>query len=208
MNDAAEDFAATLDVSRETRDRLRLHADLLSKWTPAINLVSRGSLNQLWTRHFLDSAQLFAVHPISAGSWVDLGSGGGFPGLVLAILAAEAAPELHFTLVESDLRKATFLRTVATETGIEVTVLSERAEVLAPLSADVVSARALAPLPKLLGYAKRHLSPTGRGLFLKGANSQAEIDEALASWRFDVQKFPSKTDPASVILSIGGIARV
>lgn len=201
-------FEAEVDVSRETSERLALYAALLEKWNPAINLVSRASLTHLWTRHFLDSAQVFDLRPTDRGHWADLGAGGGFPGLVLVILAAEAAPELRFTLVESDQRKATFLRTVLRETGLTADVQAERIESLAPLNADVLSARALAPLSILLGFAERHLRPGGHALFPKGATHAQEIDDALAHWRFDVQKFPSRTEADSVILKIGGIARV
>ncbi|KDB03632.1 16S rRNA methyltransferase [Defluviimonas sp. 20V17] len=206
--EGAEAFGAAYDVSRETLDRLQDYAALLEKWNPKINLVSKSTIDALWARHMLDSAQLFDRRPAGAAHWADLGSGGGFPGLVLAILAHEAAPDLRFTLVESDQRKATFLRTVAAETGISANVVSERIESLAPLGADVLTARALAPLPRLLGYAARHLVPGGRALFPKGVSYMAEIDDSLASWRFDVQKIPSRTDPASVILSIGGITHV
>ncbi|MFC2969984.1 16S rRNA (guanine(527)-N(7))-methyltransferase RsmG [Acidimangrovimonas pyrenivorans] len=208
MNGGKAAFLAQRPVSRETLARLECYAALLEKWNGAINLVSKSTLAQLWTRHFLDSAQIFDLKPEGARSWADLGSGGGFPGLVIAILAAEAAPELRVTLVESDIRKATFLSTVARETGVQVEVRPERIEALAPLGADAVSARALAPLDDLLGYAARHLAPEGRAIFLKGAAHAQEIEEALAHWRFDVQKHPSKTDPKAVILSIGGLARV
>lgn len=208
MTPAEEAIRAECDVSRETIERLQIYAALLEKWNPAINLVSKATLSEVWPRHFLDSAQLFALRPASATHWADLGSGGGFPGLVIALLAAERAPDLRVTLVEADLRKCTFLRTVAVETGVTPTILTERIESLAPLQADVLSARALAPLPRLLDFALRHLAPQGRALFQKGATHATEIDTALASWRFDVQKIPSKTDPASVILNIGGIARV
>jgi 16S rRNA (guanine527-N7)-methyltransferase len=199
---------AVPDVSRETTERLSRFADLLRKWNPSINLVSRTTLDSLETRHILDSAQLFDFKPAGARHWVDLGSGGGFPGLVIAILAAELAPTLRVTLIESDRRKATFLRTVARELDLkEVRVLAERIETVPPQDADVVSARALAPLPDLLAYAERHLAPGGIALFPKGARHD-EVDDGLASWRFEVQKFPSRTDPKAVILKLGAIARV
>lgn len=198
---------AGLDVSRETAGRLDAYAALLEKWNPAINLVARSTLPDLWTRHILDSAQLLDLAPAGATSWVDLGSGGGFPGLVVAILAAERRPRLTLTLVESDLRKATFLGTVVRELGLTTRICAERSESLDPLGADVVSARALAPLTELLSHAKRHLAPGGVALFPKGAAHEAEIAEALERWRFSVQKHPSRTEPEAVVLSIGDIAR-
>jgi len=197
-----------LDVSRETYDRLKTYEALLRKWNPAINLVSRKTLDQAWTRHFVDSAQIFSFAPGNARHWADLGSGGGFPGMVIAILAAEKRPQMRVTLVESDQRKATFLRSVARETGIAAEVIARRIEEVPPLGADVLSARALAPLTQLLGFAERHLCPGGIALFPKGAGHRAELDEALETWRFDVQKTPSRTEPGAVILRIGGIARV
>ncbi|WP_414898955.1 16S rRNA (guanine(527)-N(7))-methyltransferase RsmG [Rhodovulum sp. YEN HP10] len=197
------------DVSRETSERLASYASLLRKWTPVINLVSRATLEELETRHFADSAQLFDLAPGEARHWVDLGSGGGFPGLVIAILADERAPDLRVTLIESDQRKATFLRTVAREIGLNrVEVIDERLETADPQGADVLSARALAPLDRLLGFAERHLAPGGAALFPKGARYADEVKRALASWRFEVQNHPSKTDPQAVVLKLGGIARV
>ena len=203
----AQAFAAECIVSRETMARLEIYDKLLAKWNPAINLVAKSTLADVWSRHFLDSAQIFALAPQKALHWVDLGSGGGFPGLVVAILALEQRPELRVTLVESDQRKATFLRTVAREVGAAVIVESVRVEQLTPQNADILSARALAPLAQLCGFAERHLAHSGTGIFLKGANAQQEIDEALALWRFEVQKTISKTDPSAVILTVQGIAR-
>ena len=189
-----------MNVSRETMGKLELYAALLLKWNPAINLVAKSTLADLWARHFEDSAQVFDLCPPEARRWVDLGTGGGFPGMVVALLANERQ-------VESDQRKATFLRTVARECGIEVEVQAVRAEMLAPQAADVVSARALAPLTELLGYAARHLAHGGSAILLKGAQAEAEIAQALASWRFTVHKTPSKTDPRAVILTFREITR-
>lgn len=196
------------NVSRETIKRLEAYESLVRKWNPRINLVSPGSLDLLWTRHFADSAQLFHLAPPSATHWADLGSGGGFPGLVIAILAAEARPGLRITLVESDQRKAAFLAAAARALDISVDILAHRIEALAPLCAEVISARALAPLDTLLGYAERHVVPGGVALFPKGATVGAEIARALEHWRFSYQKEPSKTDAQGVILIIGGISRV
>lgn len=195
-------------VSRETQDRLTAFATTLRQWNRRINLVAPSSLDRLWERHILDSLQLFSVRPSTARHWADLGTGGGFPGLVVAILAAEAAPDLRLTLVESDRRKAAFLAAAARAAGVKPRILAERAEALPPLHADVLSARALAPLTRLLTQAHRHLAPGGIALFPKGARHAQEIDEALADWRFRVQKIPSRTDPSGVILAIDGVARV
>jgi len=186
--------------------RLEVYAALLGKWTPAINLVAKSTLPEIWHRHFLDSAQAFDLCPVGARNWVDLGSGGGFPGLVVAILAIEQRTELRVTLVESDARKATFLRTALREIGVDAKVETQRAETLPQQHADVVSARALAPLTRLLELAHLHLRPGGTGIFLKGANAAQEIAEALEVWRFEVQKTPSKTDSQAVLLSVKGIA--
>lgn len=201
-------FLPGRSVSRETSDRLAAFEAMIHKWNPAINLVSRSTLKDLRLRHFLDSAQIFDLAPTAARDWADLGSGGGFPGMIIAILAADARPYLSVTLVESDQRKAAFLATATRELGLSVKVIPARAESIPPLQADILSARALAPLYMLLAYAERHLSPSGTAIFPKGANHQAELDQALEHWTFSYQKVPSKTDAAGVILIIGGISRV
>ena len=199
-------FLAQINVSRETLDRLDAYAGLLEKWNPAINLVAPSTLRHIWSRHFLDSAQILEIAP-NGQTWVDIGTGGGFPGLIVAILAAEVRPDLRMTCIESDLRKATFLKTVAREVGVDVQVLSQRIEEAEPQAADILSARALAPLRQLLGFAQRHLSPNGRALFLKGANHAVETKEALESWQFQADTYVSKTNPDAVILSLGDIHR-
>lgn len=202
----AAEFTRALNVSRETLQRLDRYAGLLRRWNRKINLVSQNTIDDLWTRHFLDSAQIFELRPTTARHWADLGSGGGFPGLVVAVLAAAEAPELRVTLVESDLRKAAFLTNAARELGLSVRVEAERIEALAPLEADILSARALAPLHVLLQYADRHLIDGGRGIFLKGARADSEIEEARKSWNFDLKTHPSKTAGDSTILEIGALA--
>lgn len=201
-------FQSVFDVSRETISRLETYESLLIKWNPAINLVSKSTLPHIWDRHFADSAQIWADRPDSAGTWLDLGSGAGFPGLVIAVLAAEQMPALHITLVESDARKATFLANVAREMSVDATILSERAENLEPQRADVISARALAPLHKLLGYAMRHRADATICLFLKGANHEIELTEARKYWTFELQKMPSRTDSGGVIMKIGAFGLV
>ncbi len=202
MNDLGEQF----DVSRETLEKLEAYADLLRRWNRKINLVSPTTIDDLWSRHFVDSVQLF--HLVEwKGHWVDLGSGGGFPGLVVAILGDQGG-DRKMTLVEADLRKATFLRTVIRELELSVVVVSERIEQAAPLSADVLSARALAPLVSLLGFAERHLAKTGKAVFPKGERAMEEVSLALEHWHFTCETHSSITDAKSTILCIGDIARV
>ncbi|HBS48591.1 MAG TPA: 16S rRNA (guanine(527)-N(7))-methyltransferase RsmG [Rhodobacteraceae bacterium] len=198
--------ATDLDVSRETFERLSKFADLVRKWSPKINLVSRGSMEHLWERHIRDSIQVIR-QATPAQSWLDLGSGGGFPGLIAAIVAADEQPEQVVTLVESDQRKAIFLRTAARETGVNCTVLAQRIEQVPPRNADILSARALADLRSLLGHAERHLSPSGLALFPKGASWKKELDEARLQWRFDAEAITSKIEPTAVILKIKGVQR-
>ncbi len=203
-----ERFLRSWDVSRETLERLDIHADLVRRWTRRINLVSGATLKALWSRHFLDSAQLFRLAPASAGCWLDLGSGGGFPGLVIAALAAEDRPDLRTSLVESDSRKATFLRTAAREMGLKVQLHVERVEKLRPQNSDIVSARALAPLNLLLEYAKRHVRDGGLAIFPKGEKVKSEIAIARKTWQFELEQVSSLTDEAASILRITEFSRV
>lgn len=198
-------MAGVADVGSLTRSRLQHYLKLLEKWNPAINLVSAATLPDAWNRHIIDSLQFLELAPPRASRWVDLGSGGGFPGLVVAIAAAEHRPELRVTLVEADKRKAEFLRTVSRETDVQVTVLTERIEKLEPLQAEVLSARALAPLSHLVAHASAHLGQGGVALFAKGANWLAEVRAAKAQWTFDLKEHASMTDPTAVILEIRGI---
>ena len=188
--------------------RLEALVALLRKWNSAINLVAPASLSDVWRRHVADSAQVFALRPAGARHWLDLGSGGGFPGLVVAILAAETAPELRVELVESDQRKCIFLETAARELGLDVTVTRGRIEKIPPRQADVISARALAPLDRLCLYALRHLAPGGTCLFLKGADVDSEIVEARRHFDFDLSLSPSQTDARGVIAKLTGLSHV
>jgi len=201
-------FLAARNVSRETLERLSRYETLLRKWNPAINLVAKSTVEQIWTRHFLDSAQLFDLAGPEWHTWVDLGSGGGFPGLVIAILAAEERPEAVVTLIESDGRKAAFLANVSRGLGLRARIVNARIESVQPLGVPVLSARALAPLGALVGFAAGHLTADGVALFPKGANHAAELDEALEAWRFSYETTPSATDPNAVVFSIRDISRV
>lgn len=191
---------AELNVSRETWEKLERLSALLAKWNPAINLVSKSTIGSAWQRHIVDSAQLFPQSRFL--HWADLGSGGGFPGLVIAVIASELNPEARFTLVEVDQRKATFLREAARELGVSPEVLTERIESVAPLNADVLSARALAPLDGLCGFATRHLVADGVALFPKGASWRAEVDDARRNWTFSLDVLPSQTDRQAVVLKV------
>jgi 16S rRNA (guanine527-N7)-methyltransferase len=184
-------------------ERFALFEDLLTKWNDKINLVSSTTLPDYWTRHVLDSAQLFKLAPPSARTWADLGSGGGFPALVIAILANEMQPTLRMSLVESDKRKVAFLRTASRELDLKVQIHAERIEDVERLGSDVVSARALSPLPKLLHYVERHMKPTGTALLHKGTAWQREVEEARRDWRFISRVHQSICDSDAVVLEIG-----
>ncbi|MBA84127.1 16S rRNA (guanine(527)-N(7))-methyltransferase RsmG [Thalassobius sp. S69A] len=199
---------ADLDVSRETIEKLETYVELLKKWNPRINLVSKSTIDAVWQRHIQDSAQIFDLAPVDFQHWVDLGSGGGFPGLVCAILSQGRNPQALFTLVESDARKSVFLRTVIREIGLNAQVITDRIEQTLPLNADVLSARALADLSVLLEFSQRHMQESGIALFPKGVNWKNEVQTAEASWFFEWEQTKSKTEPGAVILRIGGISRV
>jgi len=196
------EFSREFDVSRETCQRLEAYIALLARWNARINLVAPATIKTAWTRHVADSAQLFDLAPESASSWLDLGSGAGLPGLPVAALAAEKAPDLHVTLVESDTRKAAFLVTAAREMDLDVTVEPHRIEALTPRPYDVVSARALAPLGRLCALAHRF---SGRGtvfLFPKGARVDSELTAATAGWHIRAERIASRTDPEATVLRI------
>lgn len=190
-----EDLQKSTGVSRETLARLEIYAALLQKWQKAINLVGPATLPDLWRRHMLDSAQLFPLIPPHARRLADFGSGAGFPGLVLAIMGA---PDVH--LIESDQRKCVFLDTVARETGTTVTIHRKRLEDIAGLNADVITARALAPLTKLLEYAQPLAQKDAICLFLKGQTADTELTEAKSVWYIEAETQPSATDHAASVL--------
>ncbi|WP_029351767.1 16S rRNA (guanine(527)-N(7))-methyltransferase RsmG [Bosea sp. 117] len=201
-SDRARALALT-PVSRETEDRLVAIVALLEKWQRTINLVAPATLPTIWTRHIADSLQLVPLAG-DAVRWVDLGSGGGFPGLVVAAALAER-PDADITLIESDTRKAAFLREAARIAELPATVLPARIEQAAPKIAagvEIVSARALAPLPKLLVLAHPLLAQGARGLFLKGQDVDNELTEASKSWRFKASVIPSRTDKGGRILIV------
>ncbi len=194
-------------VSRETSERLAAYEVLIQRWNPRINLVAPATLPHIGQRHIDDSLQI-ADHIIpQGGTWVDLGSGGGLPGIVMAIAFADH--DVRFVMVESDQRKAAFLRTCVRELGLaKVTIENARIELVPPLNAAYLSARALAPLPKLMPYLQQHLASDGRAFLMKGRNWQAEVDAARQSFRFEIEAHPSKTQDGSAILEISGVSDV
>ncbi|MDX2224696.1 MAG: 16S rRNA (guanine(527)-N(7))-methyltransferase RsmG [Rhodospirillaceae bacterium] len=199
----ANQFLADSNVSRETFERLKTFADLLTRWNQKINLISRATEGDLWRRHILDSSQLVRYLPAPPGPVIDLGSGAGFPGLVLGILGT---PEV--TLIEADARKAAFLREAARETGTPVEIIVARIERVAPRPARAVTARAVAPLAQLLDLALPFLGPRTVGLFLKGQNLGVELTEAHKIWRMNIDRFPSQSDPSAFVVCVREVSRV
>lgn len=199
----AEAFAAQCGVSRETCDRLALYCDLLQRWQRAVNLVSRTTLADVWRRHVWDSAQLLPLLPPRPGPLLDVGSGAGFPGMVLAILGVETV-----TLVESDTRKGQFLREVARQTETPVTIHVDRLEKIRDYVTppNFITARAVAPLPLLLDMVKLYIMPNTVCLFHKGRRVDAELAAARQNWRFAARKISSETEPSGVILRLEDIA--
>ncbi|RFP90816.1 16S rRNA (guanine(527)-N(7))-methyltransferase RsmG [Rhodobacteraceae bacterium 63075] len=197
-----------MNVSRETSDKLEHYEATLRKWNPKINLVAKSTLADLRARHFEDSAQVFKRIPKETTRLVDLGSGGGFPGLVIAILAGERGYPLETVLIESDQRKSAFLRTVLREIETKATVITDRIEQAPPQNADIITARALADLPMLLAHCERHLNPEGRALFLKGRSWRSEVEDARKQWNFELDTIQSLTEPDAVLLEIEGAKRV
>lgn len=198
-----EAACAALAVSRETGERLATYLELLGRWQRRINLVAASTLADPWRRHILDSGQLARLAPPGARVWADLGSGAGLPGLVLAILGV---PEMH--LVESDQRKAAFLREAARVTGAAVTVHATRIESAILPALNVVTARALAPLDRLLPLAAPHLGKDVTAIFPKGRQAQHELTKARAHWHMTAGIVPSLSDPQASILVLQGVSRV
>ncbi len=207
-----EEVCARFDVSRESCARLGLYVDELNRWQKRINLVGPGTLSRVWVRHVADGLQLLPL--LQEGGYaqlVDLGSGGGVPGLVVA-LALHEGSDLHVVLVESNAKKAAFLRHVVREAGICATILNTRIEhldvdALGCGAQTAVTARALAPLPKLLELAGPMLERGATGLFLKGQDVDGELTEVTRYWKLRVRSYPSVTDPGGVILKVEEIRR-
>lgn len=190
-------LASQLDVSRETSDRLAAYVALVEKWQKRVNLVSASTLPDIWIRHVWDSAQLAPFVPAGTGRILDVGSGAGFPGLVLAALCDA---ECH--LVESDRKKAIFLQTVVRECGIPATIHTARIESLPPLQADIITARALAPMDRLLALLGDQLSPGTRCLFLKGVQAKSELAALGPRPDLSWELTPSLTNPDAFVVDL------
>jgi 16S rRNA (guanine527-N7)-methyltransferase len=204
-----EDFAEAFRVPRETIHRLERYAELLRHWQRSTNLVAPSTLPCLWSRHFADSAQIRDLAS-EARLWLDLGTGAGFPGLVVAILQT-GLPDFRMHLVDSNAKKCAFLAEVACKTKAPVDIHAKRIEQLREsthsLRPEVVSARALAPLPRLFELSSPFFGPRTRGLFLKGRETEAEIEAAERRWCFTAALHPSMTSPGSHIVEVTALRR-
>lgn len=203
-----EDFLSHTNVPRETMDRLEEMDRVLIDWSERHNLIARSTIKDRWERHFFDSAQLVPLLPAGIKTIVDMGSGAGFPGLVLAAMLAEK--NVSVTLIESTQKKCSFLREAGAAMGLKnLQVLPERIESVGlAFKPDVITARALARLEKLLAYGAGIQGKNTRYFLLKGQDVEGELTEAAKSWHMDVIKHPSRTDPRAAILEIGNLARV
>lgn len=187
------------NVSRETIIRLDIYRTLLTKWQKKFNLVSNDTMSQLWGRHFEDSLQVLKYITHDPQSIIDLGSGAGFPGMVLAIALLDKA---QVTLIESDANKCTFLENVSRETNAPVEIINKRIEEVKNIKGEVITSRALASLTQLLEYSSRLVGRDSIMLFHKGKKTKEEIDEAQKKWNFELEIFPSLTDSTGNILMI------
>ncbi|MET1416256.1 16S rRNA (guanine(527)-N(7))-methyltransferase RsmG [Roseibium sp. HPY-6] len=208
LNDSGQAVYKFGDVSRETLDRLQIYVDLVLKWQPAQNLIAPSTIPDIWNRHIADSLQTCWSFP-EARTWVDIGSGGGFPGIVTAILLADKQ-DAHVHLIESNQRKAAFLRTALRETGATGTVHPGRIESVAKEwkhgAVDAVSARALASLDQLFRLSEPFTTTGAKAVFHKGQDFQREVDEASDAWNFDLVKKESLVDPMSRMLLFSNIS--
>jgi 16S rRNA (guanine527-N7)-methyltransferase len=196
-----EDVIRAFDVSRETEEKLEIYVGLLIRWQKILNLIAPNTIPHIWGRHIADSLQIHSLAP-DIIHWVDLGSGGGFPGLVTAIRLF-AKPMAHVTLIESDKRKCSFLREVIRATGCTAEVISDRIENVLPVykaPIEAFSARALAPLTKLLPFVDDHLGQGAKAYFLKGKDAQRELTEVVDLPRYKYKSWPSLEEGGGCIL--------
>jgi len=200
---AFQKFVSSVDVPRETLDKLITYHDLLQKWQKKINLVSNTTLENAWERHFLDSAQLYHLLSYPNKPIFDLGSGAGFPGLVISILGAA-----QVSLLESDQRKCIFLSEVIRETKASAKVINERIELPKKTLAKTITSRACSSLEQLLTFSEKLLDEDGECLFLKGRGAAQEIEDAKKQWMFHVEQYPSIVDSEGSILRIRNLKKI
>ena len=195
------------NVSRETFSLLERLAALVEKWNKSINLISKSTVPNLWERHILDSVQIYHATQVNFKRWLDIGSGAGFPGLVLAILAKEKNIDGKIILVESDKRKCAFLHTVRRDLNLNLSIINKRIEECDPQNADIISARALANLTKLFDLSFNHKCENTTFIFPKGRSWQEELVAAEKTWNFSWEAVNSITDSQAVVLKIGELSR-
>lgn len=203
-----KNFCDTYNVSRETFDKLKHYQSMLIEWQSKFNLVSSSTLDDAWNRHFLDSVQLFQYIPNQAKILYDFGSGAGFPGMVLAIMANEKMPDLQVSLIESTTKKTLYLNAVKSETNTNVTILNDRIENLQLPKADVITSRAMASLTELLGYAYKFCKKESVCIFPKGKKYAEELSEAHKRWKFKCQIVASTQSDEGKILIITNLSKV
>lgn len=201
-----EEFVADIDVSRETLHRLKLYSSALTKWQKAKNLVANSTIDDQWRRHFLDSAQLFPLirqyHPATSLKLLDIGSGAGFPGLVLAIMGLGQA-----IMVESNGRKCIFMNHVIRETNAPATVINDRVELVDHPTVDIITSRACAKIEQLLAWSAPFVGPQTEIWLLKGLTVEEELTRAAASWNMITEQFDSRSSDEGVILRLSDIKR-
>lgn len=202
---SAEDFARISGATADQMERLESYLDLLAEWNEKMNLVGPATLPDFWNRHVLDSAQLLDLAP-EARTWADLGTGAGLPGVVLAILG-RGRPGFHVHLVESMQKRCRFLDEVVRRLDLPATVHNARAEDIR-LKADVVTARACAPLTRLLAFARPYLKQGALGLFLKGQDVQAELEQARRDWDLEAEVLQSRSDERGRIVKVRRLGNV
>ena len=195
------------NVSRETFSLLERLAALVEKWNKSINLISKSTVPNLWERHILDSVQIYHATQVNFKRWLDIGSGAGFPGLVLAILAKEKNIAGEIILVESDKRKCSFLHTARRDLNLNLTIINNRLEDCDVQKADIISARALADLATLFELSFKHMSRKTTFIFPKGKSWQEELFVAEKTWNFSWEAVNSITDSQAVVLKIGELSR-
>jgi len=203
-----KEFMEKYNVSRETFDRLKTYEASLNEWQTKLNLVSNSSLNDAWNRHFKDSVQLMKYIPEKAKIMLDFGSGAGFPGMVIAIVAAEKMPHLKVSLIESIKKKTVYLNAVKELCGVNVHIINDRIENLPSFNADVITSRAMCNLSDLLKYSYKFSNKKTTLIFPKGKSFKEEIKNAQKKWNFECKVFTNEINEEGVILVINNVSPI